>query len=94
MEEACIGDCLSFEYNDDLKCYHMEGACAKGNNFLYQSKGQIMSECIYEIIDLPKYHRKNFIDFFPGIFFRLGTSATLFLNNANKGAQQSTEVHT
>ena len=32
-----------------------------------------MSECIYEIIDFPKYHRKNLIDFFPGRFYRLGT---------------------
>ena len=36
-------------------------------------KGQIMSECIYEIIDFPKYHRKNLIDFCPGRFYRLGT---------------------
>ena len=34
------------------------------------SKGQIMSECIYEIIDLPKYHQTNLIDFCPGIFYR------------------------
>ena len=37
------------------------------------SKGQIMSECIYEIIDFPKYCRKNLIDFCPGRFYRLGT---------------------
>ena len=36
-------------------------------------KGQIMSECIYEIIDFPKYHRKNLIDFCSGRFYRLGT---------------------
>ena len=24
-----------------------------------KAKGQIMSECIYEIIDFPKYHQKN-----------------------------------
>ena len=34
-------------------------------------KGQIMSECIYEITDFPKYHRKNLIDFCPGRFYRL-----------------------
>jgi hypothetical protein len=28
------------------------------------------SECIYEIIDFPKYHRKNLIDFCPEILFR------------------------
>ena len=39
----------------------------------YPSKGQIMSECIYEIIDFPKYHQKNLIDFCPGRFYRLGT---------------------
>ena len=35
-------------------------------------KGQIMSECIYEIINFPKYHGKNLIDFCPGRFYRLG----------------------
>ena len=29
------------------------------------TKGQIMSESVYEIIDFPKYHRKNLIDFCP-----------------------------
>ena len=29
---------------------------------------------------------KNLIDFCPGRFYRLGTSATLFLSNVNKGA--------
>ena len=37
------------------------------------TKGQIMSQCIYEIINFPKYHRKDFIDFCPGRFYRLGT---------------------
>ena len=37
------------------------------------SKGQIMSECIYEIIDFPKYHRKHLIDFCLGRFYRQGT---------------------
>ena len=37
------------------------------------TKGQIMSECIYEIINFPKYHRKMLIDFCPGRFYRLGT---------------------
>jgi hypothetical protein len=36
-------------------------------------KGQIMSECIYESINFPKYHRKNLIDFSPGRFYRLLT---------------------
>ena len=27
------------------------------------AKGQIKSECIYEITDFPKYHQKIFIDF-------------------------------
>ena len=31
--------------------------------------GQIMSECIYEIIDFPKYHWKFLIDFSPGRFY-------------------------
>ena len=58
----------------------------KYNATAYGAKGQIKSECIYEIIDFPKYHRKNLIDFCPGRFYRLGTSATLFLSNVNKGA--------
>ena len=29
-------------------------------------------ECIYEIIDFPKYHWKNLIDFSPESSFRLG----------------------
>ena len=36
-------------------------------------KGQIISECIYEIIDFPKNPPKNLIDFCPGRFYRLGT---------------------
>ena len=36
-------------------------------------KGQMKSKCIYEIIDFPKYHLKNLIDFCPGRFYRLGT---------------------
>ena len=39
----------------------------------YLAKGQMKSECIYEIIDFPKYHWKNLIDFCPGRFYRLGT---------------------
>ena len=31
-----------------------------------RTKGQIMSECIYEIIDFPKYHRKNLISALEG----------------------------
>ena len=36
------------------------------------AKGQMKSECIYEIINFPKYHRKDLIDF---CHFRLGMSA-------------------
>ena len=43
------------------------------------TKGQIMSECIDEIIDFPKYHRKNLIDFCPGRFYRLGTCDLFWL---------------
>ena len=35
------------------------------NDFQHISKGQIMSECIQEIIDFPKYHIRR--------FYRLGT---------------------
>ena len=34
-------------------------------------KGQIMSKCIYEIINFPKYHRKDLIDFCPESLSRL-----------------------
>ena len=40
--------------------------------FLAAGKGQIMSECIYEIIDFTKYHQNFLIDFCPGRFYRLG----------------------
>ena len=40
------------------------------------SKGQVMSEYIYEIIDFPKYNRKNLIDFCPESSFRLGMLCT------------------
>ena len=42
-------------------------------------KGQIMSQCIYEITDFPKYHRKNLIDFCPGRFYRQGTCDLFWL---------------
>ena len=32
-------------------------------------KGQMKSDCIYEIIDFPKYHRKKLINFCPKMFF-------------------------
>ena len=34
------------------------------------------SECIYEIIDFPKYHPNDLIDFCPGRLFRLGMLCT------------------
>jgi hypothetical protein len=40
---------------------------------LTNTKGQIMSECIYEIINFPKYHQKDMIDSYPGRFYGLGT---------------------
>ena len=33
------------------------------------TKGQLMSKCIFEIINFSKYHRKNIC---PGRFYRLG----------------------
>ena len=42
-------------------------------------KGQIMSECINEIIDFPKYQQKKLIDFCPGRFERLGTCDLVLL---------------
>ena len=40
-------------------------------------KGQMMSDCIFEIIDFPKYHRKNLIVFCPESLFRLGVCYVL-----------------
>ena len=44
--------------------------------FFKTTKGQIKSECIDEIIDFLKYHRKNLIDFCPESLFRLGLFST------------------
>ena len=44
--------------------------------FSSYAKGQMKSECIYEIIDFPKYHQKNLIDFCPESLFRLGMLCT------------------
>ena len=54
---------------------------AKGNPWSLDPtcKGQIMSKCIYEIIDFPRYHQKHLIDFCPGRFYRLGTCNLLWL---------------
>ena len=53
---------------------------AKGNPWSLDPtcKGQIMSKCIYEIINFPRYQQKHLIDFCPGRFYRLGT-CDLFL---------------
>ena len=51
---------------------------ASTNHTVCVSKGQIMSECIYEITDFPKYQRKNLIDFCLGRFYRLGTYVDLY----------------
>ena len=40
------------------------------------TKGQMKSECTYEIIDFPKYHQKNLKDFCPESLFRLGMLST------------------
>ena len=45
-------------------------------NMQLLSKGQIKSECIYEIIHFPKYHQNFLIDFCPEMLFRLGMSCT------------------
>ena len=47
---------------------------AKGNPWSLDPtcKGQIMSKCIYEIINFPRYQQKHLIDFCPGRFYRLG----------------------
>ena len=39
-------------------------------------KGQMKSECIYQIIDFPKYQRKNLMDSYPESLFRLGMLCT------------------
>ena len=56
------------------------------------SRGQMKSECIYEIIDFPKYQRKNLINICPESLFWLGMlrthlSQSCFENNQNKSHQ-------
>ena len=46
------------------------------SSLLGTCKGQMMSECIYDIIDFPKYHRKKLPDFCPENLFRLGMLCT------------------
>ena len=41
-----------------------------------RTKGQMKSECVYEIIDFPKYHQKKLIDLCPESLFRLGMLRT------------------
>ena len=60
---------LSFAHHGLLIFY--ESSTTKAN-----SKGQMKSECIYEIIDSPKYHRKNLIDICPESLLRLGMLCT------------------
>ena len=40
------------------------------------AEGQMKSECIYEIIDFPKYHLTNLINICPGWLFRLDMLCT------------------
>jgi hypothetical protein len=44
-------DCFSFDYNDDLECHQMEGACAKG---------KLISKYIFGIFNSPKKRTKQF----------------------------------
>ena len=46
----------------------MKSELPKTFSGFFFTKGQIMSECIYEIIDFPKYYQKNLIDFCPRRF--------------------------
>ena len=43
-----------------------------GSSVIGTLKGQMKPECIYEIINFPKYHQKVLIDFCPESLFRLG----------------------
>ena len=50
---------IDFTLENDLSCQLLiESSKSKGQGALkgIGCKGQIMSECIYEIIDFPKYH--------------------------------------
>ena len=47
-----------------------------GHHLWIFPKGQMKSECIYEIINFPIYLRKNLIDFCPESLFRLGMLCT------------------
>ena len=48
------------------------------------TKGQMKLECIYEIIDFPKYHRKILINFRLGMYAMHSTESSPLENNQNK----------
>ena len=67
---------MSKKFSISSKRGPIENVEVESHFFSVSTKGQIMSECIYEIIDFPKYHRKNLIDFCPESLFRLGMLCT------------------
>ena len=63
------------------------------SSLLGSCKGQMMSECIYEIIDFPKYHRKNLPDFCPENLLRLDLLCT-HLSSCLENNENKLHVHT
>jgi hypothetical protein len=49
----------------DLPVQYSQRASREETRESSSIKGHMMSECIYEIIDFPKYQRKNLIDVCP-----------------------------
>ena len=67
-----ITDIIDISADNDVKTEKVKLMEEKSAiNRIEFPKGHMKSECIYEIIDFPKYHQKNLIDFCPERLFRL-----------------------
>ena len=49
------------------KCEHCDFAHALKAGLLAHSKGQLISECLIDVLNFPKNHRKNLINICPRI---------------------------
>ena len=68
--------CIKAEPTSLYSCNKIRKAQNEFFKIQWVCKGQMRLECIYEIIDFPKYHRKYLIDFCPASLFRLGMLCT------------------
>ena len=68
-----ITDIIDISADNDVKTEKVKLMEEKSAiNRIEFPKGHMKSECIYEIIDFPKYHLRNLIDFCPERLFRPG----------------------